>query len=134
MKNINFIVLAALALSQGALAQTKLEGKAKTIDDESGFTARADYPDILSSALRPYMQCEIRRAGSKILANGQVVDGPSSEAECLTIRETALIDVNKVLDREGITSEEARARIIKRAFGAIDALAASQRVWRAANQ
>ncbi|MDP5103926.1 MAG: hypothetical protein NWP98_08375 [Erythrobacter sp.] len=133
---INFIsiLFACMALSQPVMAQSPLEGRAKAIDDESSFTGTANYPDVLSPALRPYLQCELRRAGSKVLSKGEVVEGPSSESECTAIRETALANANKVLDREGIESEEARARIIKRAFGAIDALAASQRVWRAANQ
>lgn len=128
------VQLANLALSQPVMAQSQLEGRAKAIDDESSFTATAEYSDALSPALRPYLQCELRRAGSRVVSKGVVVEGPSGESECQAIRETALVNVNKVLDGEGIKSEEARARIIKRAFGAIDALAASQRVWRAANQ
>ncbi len=124
-------VTATLA-SHPAVARDSEAEKVEALIEESWFTGTANYPDEFSPALTPFLHCELRRAGSRVIMGGEVQEGPATGSECNELREAALTQMNEVLDEQGITSTEARTKVIRRAFGAVDALAASQRIWREA--
>jgi hypothetical protein len=128
------IAVICASASAPAIAEKSEEEKVEAMIEDSWFRGSASYPDELSPALTPFLHCELRRAGSQVTMNGEVQEGPDTSSECSALRETALRGVNAVLDDESITSPEARAMIIRRAFGAIEALAASQRIWREASR
>ncbi|MEP3302267.1 MAG: hypothetical protein ABJO05_09875 [Roseibium sp.] len=133
-KTIYAIAAVLLIIPVMSSAKDKEERTIEKMDKDTWFTGSASYPDELSPALTPLLHCELRSAGTTVTMGGERMEGADTESECNQLRQAAVLEVEEALIKAGISNEAERKRIAQRAFGAVDALAASQRIWRAANQ